>query len=242
MCNFTILWISVISPFLSTARPSPLSWQRSTAAGETDTAGGYWSVKPPQHLGRYVLTLIKYSPFPPSVVPQPGGRGARPPEAYCIISSLACFGLFSKVSQPDVSERGKRRRRCRFISQPPMLRRASLNTEEGFLAKAGSDICESNSTHARPPKIKPGAGPQRGGRWKSTLHQTCSYSRCTCRSLYKWCDELDLVWSLETISIQIRLNCVASCPRLQQQQHGIVHQFFCISEVPWMQHHSSHVL
>ncbi|XP_010765157.1 DENN domain-containing protein 2D-like [Notothenia coriiceps] len=27
----------------------------------------------------------------------PGGRGARPPEAYCIISTLACFGLFSKV-------------------------------------------------------------------------------------------------------------------------------------------------
>ncbi|XP_029012839.1 DENN domain-containing protein 2D-like isoform X2 [Betta splendens] len=27
----------------------------------------------------------------------PGGRGARPPEAYCIISSLACFGLFSKI-------------------------------------------------------------------------------------------------------------------------------------------------
>ncbi|XP_037628985.1 DENN domain-containing protein 2D-like isoform X1 [Sebastes umbrosus] len=27
----------------------------------------------------------------------PGGKGARPPEAYCIISSLACFGLFSKI-------------------------------------------------------------------------------------------------------------------------------------------------
>ncbi|TNN42986.1 DENN domain-containing protein 2D [Liparis tanakae] len=27
----------------------------------------------------------------------PGGKGARPPEAYCIISSVACFGLFSKV-------------------------------------------------------------------------------------------------------------------------------------------------
>ncbi|KAF7654998.1 hypothetical protein LDENG_00062230 [Lucifuga dentata] len=27
----------------------------------------------------------------------PGGNGARPPEAYCIISRLACFGLFSKV-------------------------------------------------------------------------------------------------------------------------------------------------
>lgn len=29
---------------------------------------------------------------------QPTGRGARPPEAYCIISRVACFGLFSKVS------------------------------------------------------------------------------------------------------------------------------------------------
>lgn len=29
---------------------------------------------------------------------QPGGKGARPPEAYCIISSVACFGLFSKVN------------------------------------------------------------------------------------------------------------------------------------------------
>ncbi|XP_068182608.1 DENN/MADD domain containing 2Da isoform X2 [Antennarius striatus] len=27
----------------------------------------------------------------------PEGKGARPPEAYCIISTLACFGLFSKI-------------------------------------------------------------------------------------------------------------------------------------------------
>ncbi|KAM4611003.1 DENN domain-containing protein 2D-like [Polymixia lowei] len=27
----------------------------------------------------------------------PKGNGARPPEAYCIISRLACFGLFSKI-------------------------------------------------------------------------------------------------------------------------------------------------
>ncbi|KAK1152742.1 DENN domain-containing protein 2D-like isoform X1 [Acipenser oxyrinchus oxyrinchus] len=27
----------------------------------------------------------------------PHGKGARPPEAYCIISKLACFGLFSKI-------------------------------------------------------------------------------------------------------------------------------------------------
>ncbi|XP_036390092.1 DENN domain-containing protein 2D-like [Megalops cyprinoides] len=27
----------------------------------------------------------------------PHGNGARPPEAYCIISRLACFGLFSKI-------------------------------------------------------------------------------------------------------------------------------------------------
>ncbi|XP_063065175.1 DENN domain-containing protein 2D-like isoform X2 [Engraulis encrasicolus] len=27
----------------------------------------------------------------------PHGNGARPPEAYCIISSVACFGLFSKI-------------------------------------------------------------------------------------------------------------------------------------------------
>ncbi|XP_071203177.1 DENN domain-containing protein 2D-like isoform X5 [Salvelinus alpinus] len=27
----------------------------------------------------------------------PHGNGARPPEAFCIISSLACFGLFSKI-------------------------------------------------------------------------------------------------------------------------------------------------
>ncbi|KAJ8016447.1 hypothetical protein DPEC_G00007300 [Dallia pectoralis] len=27
----------------------------------------------------------------------PRGNGARPPEAYCIISKLACFGLFSKI-------------------------------------------------------------------------------------------------------------------------------------------------
>ncbi|XP_052329748.1 DENN domain-containing protein 2D-like isoform X2 [Oncorhynchus keta] len=27
----------------------------------------------------------------------PSGKGARPPEAYCIISQVACFGLFSKI-------------------------------------------------------------------------------------------------------------------------------------------------
>ncbi|XP_035378018.1 DENN/MADD domain containing 2Da isoform X2 [Electrophorus electricus] len=27
----------------------------------------------------------------------PHGKGARPPEAYCIISKVACFGLFSKI-------------------------------------------------------------------------------------------------------------------------------------------------
>lgn len=63
----------------------------------------------------HVLKLIQYSLFSPSYLLQPGGKGARPPEAYCIISSVACFGLFSKVSQPDVSERGKRCS-CRFIS------------------------------------------------------------------------------------------------------------------------------
>lgn len=81
---------------LSTARPSPLSSPRSTAAEETDTAGGYWSVKTEAS-----TTECVYRESFPNVSLfnlQPGGKGARPPEAYCIISSLACFGLFSKVS------------------------------------------------------------------------------------------------------------------------------------------------
>ncbi|XP_051509717.1 DENN domain-containing protein 2D-like isoform X1 [Myxocyprinus asiaticus] len=36
----------------------------------------------------------------------PDGKGARPPEAYCIISNLACFGLFSKIFD-EVEQRRK---------------------------------------------------------------------------------------------------------------------------------------
>ncbi|XP_065104458.1 DENN/MADD domain containing 2Da isoform X2 [Paramisgurnus dabryanus] len=36
----------------------------------------------------------------------PDGKGARPPEAYCIISNVACFGLFSKIFD-EVEQRRK---------------------------------------------------------------------------------------------------------------------------------------
>uniref|UniRef100_A0A4W4G9W5 UDENN domain-containing protein n=1 Tax=Electrophorus electricus TaxID=8005 RepID=A0A4W4G9W5_ELEEL len=36
----------------------------------------------------------------------PHGKGARPPEAYCIISRVACFGLFSKIFD-EVEKRGQ---------------------------------------------------------------------------------------------------------------------------------------
>ncbi|XP_051524176.1 DENN/MADD domain containing 2Da isoform X2 [Myxocyprinus asiaticus] len=36
----------------------------------------------------------------------PDGKGARPPEAYCVISNLACFGLFSKIFD-EVEQRRK---------------------------------------------------------------------------------------------------------------------------------------
>ncbi|XP_074537664.1 DENN/MADD domain containing 2Da isoform X2 [Halichoeres trimaculatus] len=74
----------------------------------------------------------------------PGGRGARPPEAYCIISSLACFGLFSKI----FDEVEKRRQISMAMIYPFMqkLREASFpapgNTVEikSFIPESGTEI------------------------------------------------------------------------------------------------------
>ncbi|XP_048879865.1 DENN domain-containing protein 2D-like isoform X2 [Brienomyrus brachyistius] len=46
----------------------------------------------------------------------PNGKGARPPEAYCIISRLACFGLFSKI----FDEVEKRRQKSMAMIYPFM--------------------------------------------------------------------------------------------------------------------------
>lgn len=74
----------------------------------------------------------------------PGGRGARPPEAYCIISSLACFGLFSKI----FDEVEKRRQISMAMIYPFMqkLREAPFpapgNTVEinSFIPESGTEI------------------------------------------------------------------------------------------------------
>ncbi|KAI3357467.1 hypothetical protein L3Q82_015507, partial [Scortum barcoo] len=74
----------------------------------------------------------------------PGGKGARPPEAYCIISTLACFGLFSKI----FDEVEKRRQISMAMIYPFMqkLREASFpapgNTVEikSFIPESGTEI------------------------------------------------------------------------------------------------------
>lgn len=74
----------------------------------------------------------------------PGGKGARPPEAYCIISSLACFGLFSKI----LDEVEKRRQISTAMIYPFMqkLREAQFpapgNTVEikSFIPESGTEI------------------------------------------------------------------------------------------------------
>ncbi|CAI5678668.1 unnamed protein product [Oreochromis niloticus] len=74
----------------------------------------------------------------------PGGRGARPPEAYCIISTLACFGLFSKI----FDEVEKRRQISMAMIYPFMqkLREAPFpapgNTVEikSFIPESGTEI------------------------------------------------------------------------------------------------------
>uniref|UniRef100_A0AAY4C504 UDENN domain-containing protein n=1 Tax=Denticeps clupeoides TaxID=299321 RepID=A0AAY4C504_9TELE len=74
----------------------------------------------------------------------PSGRGARPPEAYCIISRLACFGLFSKI----FDEVEKRRQKSMAMIYPFMqsLREAPVpapgNTVKitSFIPESGTEI------------------------------------------------------------------------------------------------------
>ncbi|XP_030640446.1 DENN/MADD domain containing 2Da isoform X1 [Chanos chanos] len=74
----------------------------------------------------------------------PKGNGARPPEAYCIISKLACFGLFSKI----FDEVEKRRQISMAMIYPFMqsLREAPFpapgNTVKikSFIPDAGTEI------------------------------------------------------------------------------------------------------
>ncbi|XP_047226988.1 DENN domain-containing protein 2D-like isoform X2 [Girardinichthys multiradiatus] len=74
----------------------------------------------------------------------PKGKGARPPEAYCIISSLACFGLFSKI----FDEVEKRRQISMALIYPFMqkLREASFPAPgqtveiKSFIPESGTEI------------------------------------------------------------------------------------------------------
>lgn len=74
----------------------------------------------------------------------PKDKGARPPEAYCIISSLACFGLFSKI----LDEVEKRRQKSMALIYPFMqkLREASFPAPgqtveiKSFIPESGTEI------------------------------------------------------------------------------------------------------
>ncbi|XP_012690467.1 DENN domain-containing protein 2D isoform X2 [Clupea harengus] len=74
----------------------------------------------------------------------PKGNGARPPEAYCIISSLACFGLFSQI----FDEVEKRRQISMAMIYPFMqsLREAAFPAPgktvkiKSFIPDAGTEI------------------------------------------------------------------------------------------------------
>uniref|UniRef100_A0A8C6WYP3 DENN/MADD domain containing 2Da n=1 Tax=Neogobius melanostomus TaxID=47308 RepID=A0A8C6WYP3_9GOBI len=74
----------------------------------------------------------------------PSGKGARPPEAYCIISRVACFGLFSKI----FDEVEKRRQISMAMIYPFMqkLRESPFpapgNTVEvkSFIPESGTEI------------------------------------------------------------------------------------------------------
>lgn len=74
----------------------------------------------------------------------PAGHGARVPEAYCIISHVACFGLFSKI----FDEVEKRRQISKAMIYPFMqsLREAPLPspgntvTVTSFIPDAGTEI------------------------------------------------------------------------------------------------------
>ncbi|XP_061591600.1 DENN domain-containing protein 2D-like isoform X2 [Cololabis saira] len=74
----------------------------------------------------------------------PGGKGACPPEAYCIISTLACFGLFSKI----LDEVEKRRQISMAMIYPFMqkLREAPFPAPgqtveiKSFIPESGTEI------------------------------------------------------------------------------------------------------
>ncbi|XP_042604871.1 DENN/MADD domain containing 2Db [Cyprinus carpio] len=67
----------------------------------------------------------------------PAGRGARVPEAYCIISRVACFGLFSKI----FDEVEKRRQISKAMIYPFMQSLAENTvTVTSFIPDAGTEI------------------------------------------------------------------------------------------------------
>ncbi|KAJ8258798.1 hypothetical protein COCON_G00178100 [Conger conger] len=74
----------------------------------------------------------------------PHGKGARPPEAYCIISRVACFGLFSKI----FDEVEKRRQIAMAMIYPFMqsLREAPFPAPgdtvkiKSFIPESGTEI------------------------------------------------------------------------------------------------------
>ncbi|XP_030634205.1 DENN/MADD domain containing 2Db [Chanos chanos] len=74
----------------------------------------------------------------------PHGKGARPPEAYCIISRVACFGLFSKI----FDEVEKRRQISMAMIYPFMLSLrespfpapGNTVTIKSFIPESGTEI------------------------------------------------------------------------------------------------------
>ncbi|XP_042197967.1 DENN domain-containing protein 2D [Callorhinchus milii] len=76
----------------------------------------------------------------------PGGKGARLPEVFCIISCLGCFGLFSKI----LDEVEKRRQICTAVIYPFMqaLRECPFPAPgktvrvKSFIPDSGTEIIE----------------------------------------------------------------------------------------------------
>ncbi|KPP80266.1 DENN domain-containing protein 2D-like [Scleropages formosus] len=61
----------------------------------------------------------------------PQGKGARSPEAYCIISQLACFGLFSKISMAMIYPFMQSLREAQFPAPGETVRIKSFIPESG---------------------------------------------------------------------------------------------------------------
>uniref|UniRef100_W5N0F2 DENN/MADD domain containing 2Db n=1 Tax=Lepisosteus oculatus TaxID=7918 RepID=W5N0F2_LEPOC len=76
----------------------------------------------------------------------PHGKGARPPEAYCIISKLACFGLFSKIFD-EVEKRSQISKAMIYpfmqsLREAPFPAPGNTVKVKSFIPESGTEIIE----------------------------------------------------------------------------------------------------